>query len=137
MPSNPEKLHAIVGVWEMNAIDAPFQWHMVTFTPYGTMSQSNPHEGNRDDSDSNGHGVWQPVGSAANNSKIRGKFVEFKADRTTGEYTGKGVIEFSITVKGDTFTGTYQAYRYDTEGIIVKRSPKSPLSGTRVRLDEL
>lgn len=124
--------HAIAGVWEVYAPAAPFPWHMMTFTPYGTMSQSNPHEGNQDESDSTGHGVWQA--DTGSKDIIAGKFVEFKADRQSGCYIGKGEITFTITVKGDYFEGTANAYRYDADGKLLKGPLSSPLSGKRVKL---
>jgi predicted secreted protein len=129
-------IDSVVGVWEVRAPHAPFQWHMMTFTPYGTMSQSNPHEGNRDESDSSGQGVWQLEKTPDGKDQIVGKFVEFKADRTTGKYIGKGVISFTFTVNGDSFEGTTDAYRYNAEGKIIKGPLVSPITGTRVTLDE-
>ncbi|HSX33749.1 MAG TPA: PLP-dependent aminotransferase family protein [Candidatus Saccharimonadales bacterium] len=123
---------SIVGVWEVHAPDAPFPWHVMTFTPEGTMTQSNPHEGNRDDSDSSGHGVWQVVASAPGQETIAGKFVEFKADRSTGAYIGKGEIQFHITVEGDEFTGTSAAYRYNAAGKLTRGPLSSPVHGKRI-----
>jgi hypothetical protein len=125
----------------MNAPDAPFPWHMVTFTKDGFMFQSNPHEGNRDESDSSGQGLWERVrvGPASQEKEnagrhIRAKFVEIKADRATGEHIGKGVIELQITVQGDRFTGDSQAYRFDASGKLVRGPLRSSVAGTRVTL---
>jgi hypothetical protein len=125
----------IVGAWEMHAPEAPFPWHMITFTPFGTVLQSNPPAGNRDENDSNGHGVWQQAGSEAGKQVVRAKFVEMKANHASGVYMGKGVIELHITVDGDRFSGTAKAYRYDIDGKLVSGPLPSAVRGTRVVLD--
>src|SRR5262245_32995982 len=94
---------AMVGVWEVHAPDAPFPWHVMTFTPFGTFMQSNPHEGNRDESDSSGHGVWRVDRGSDEKTVVVGKFVEFKADRTRGSFLGKGVIQLKLVVEGNEF----------------------------------
>jgi hypothetical protein len=58
--------------------EAPFQYHMFVFNSDGTMQQANPDAGDPNTSDSNGMGVWVPDGH-----RIKGKFVEVTADRTT------------------------------------------------------
>lgn len=123
---------AIVGVWEVNAPGAPFPWHMMTFTPYGTMSQSNPHEGNRDESDSGGQGIWYASLTQDGSVCVKGKFVEFKAERMSGKYIGKGVITFTVILHGSSFIGTSDAYRYDAEGKLIEGPLPSPISGTRL-----
>src|SRR6266436_4588973 len=70
--------NTIVGAWFVKAADAPFQYHMFTFNSDGTMQQANPDAGDADTSDSDGKGIWVKEGS-----KIKGKFVEITADRTT------------------------------------------------------
>jgi hypothetical protein len=125
----------IVGVWEVYAPEAPFQWHMMTFTPFGTMSQSNPHEGNRDESDSSGHGIWEVHRVASESEEIIGKFVEFKANRTSGHYIGKAEIHFTCIINDGHFKGTSDAYRYDENGKLVGGPFSSPISGTKVQLD--
>lgn len=131
-PSN----NSVVGVWEVQIPDAPFPWHVMTFTPYQTMSQSNPHDGNRDESDSSGQGIWETIKQADKTTKVRGKFVEFKADRTSGDYIGKGVITFEFVVTGDDFKGTCQVHRYDSAGRLVRESSPLALIGKRVRLED-
>jgi hypothetical protein len=106
---------------------------MMTFTPYGTMTQTNPPAGNQDESDSNGHGLWQ---LGTDKKTIIGKFVEFKADHATGEFTGKGVIQFKLTVDGDRFSGMSHAYRYDKNHKLIRGPLASPISGTRTVLNE-
>src|SRR5689334_19729782 len=111
-----DKNAPIVGVWEVNAKDAPFSWHMFTFTPFGTMMQSNPPAGNQDESDSNGHGVWRGKHLDDGRYAVAGKFVEMKADLQTGQFIGKGVIHFTMFVTGDTFTGDSYLIRFDADG---------------------
>lgn len=130
-------IQPIVGVWEVEAPDAPFPWHLMTFTPYHTMSQSNPHEGNREESDSSGQGVWETEPAPGGKEYITGKFVEFKADRASGAYIGKGVITFRCLVDGDRFDGSSETYRYDEAGKLVAGPLVSAIHGTRVRLVDL
>lgn len=130
-----ETSEAVVGVWEVHAPDAPFPWHVMTFTPYGTLMQSNPHEGNRQESDSSGHGVWRVVETSVGRTVVIGKFVEFKAHRRSGSYIGKGVIQLKLVVEGNAFSGMSQAYSYDAENRLVKGPLVSPIRGTRVILD--
>lgn len=126
----------IVGVWEVHAPDAPFPWHMMTFTPYHTMGQSNPHEGNSHESDSTGHGIWERAVAQDGTQIVLGKFVEYKASRQDGSYIGKGVILFQCTVHGDVFTGTTVAYQYDAAGRHTRCPLTSALCGTRLCLTE-
>ncbi len=127
-----DKSNKVVGVWEVNAPDAPFAWHVMTFTPFGTMSQSNPHAGNPGESDSSGHGIWEERRGADGKDRVIGKFVEFKADHKTGGYIGKGVIWFDLTVDGDNLSGTSEAYRYNAEGECIRGPLGSPIHGRRV-----
>lgn len=126
---------SIVGVWEVYAPGAPFPWHVMTFTRDGTVIQSNPHEGNRGESDSGGHGVWL-AGRGRRASEILGKFVEFKADRETGKPRGKGVVVFACLVQGDSFTGTATAYNYGIDDQLMKDPAITPMCGTRVVIDD-
>lgn len=126
----------IIGVWEVFAPDAPFPWHVMTFTPFGTMSQSNPPEGNRDESDSSGHGVWEVRHTPDHKEQIVGKFVEFKADRASGRYIGKAEIHFTCIIKDDHFVGTSDAYRYDDKDNLTGGPFSSPITGTKVRLNK-
>lgn len=135
MGESQKVLNPIVGVWEVEAKDAPFQWHVMTFTPYGTVIQSNPHEGNKQESDSNGHGIWEVYRKSAKKHLIIGKFIEFKADRVTGSYIGKGVIEFSINVTINEFSGSAYAYFYNSKNELMKGPLISPMHGNRVLLD--
>lgn len=132
-----KRSNTIVGVWEVNAPDAPFPWHMMTFTPHGTMSQSNPHEGNQEESDSGGQGLWWASQMPGGKVRVKGKFVEFKAERTSGKYIGKGVITFTVILHGNSFVGTSDAYRYDAAGELMNGPLPSRMSGTRLTLTDI
>lgn len=127
----------IVGAWEVNAPGAPFPWHVMTFTADGTMSQSNPPAGNRDESDSSGHGVWATRVEAADPgacSVVDAEFVEFKARRGTGEYLGRGVVVLELNVAEGRFTGVAEAYRYDVAGTLVAGPLPTSVTGRRIVL---
>lgn len=119
----------VVGAWFVNAPDAPFAYHMFTFHADGTMSQANPDAGNPDTSDSDGMGVWKRSAGA-----IVGKFVEVTADRSTHKMATQGEISFTLTVKGDSFTGVAEAHFFDTEGKHVRGPLPTGLSGSRVKI---
>jgi len=121
----------IIGVWELNAPDAPFPWHMITFTPFGTVLQTNPPAGNRDESDSGGQGVWRVK---PDTKSVDAKFIEYKAHHVTGEFIGKGVVMLRLHVEGDSLSGTAEAFRYDTAGKLVAGPLVSPVTGIRVTL---
>src|SRR6476620_2081850 len=100
MPSfanaEPNGGKTVVGVWFVTFPDAPFKYHMCTFHADGTMEQANPDAGDAHTSDSDGMGVWVREGS-----KIRGKFVEVTADRTTRQFASRGEISFTLDVAND------------------------------------
>ncbi len=118
---------AIVGTWFVKAPEAPFPYHMFAFHADGTMLQTNPDAGDPNSSDSNGVGVWAPDGD-----KIRGKFVEVTADRSTRKFVSRGEISFSIKVNGDAFSGTASAIFYDANGTRVRGPVSATLEGQRV-----
>lgn len=118
----------IVGVWEVNAPDAPFAWHVMTFTPFGTMLQSNPPAGNISESDSAGHGIWREVSE----NTYEAKFLEFKASHETGEFLGKGVISLRLKVTGDMIKGVSEARSYDASGKLISGPHGSPISGKKL-----
>jgi hypothetical protein len=101
--------------------EAPFQYHMFVFNSDGTMQQANPDAGDPNTSDSNGMGVWVPDGD-----RIKGKFVEVTADRTTRQFVSRGEISFSIKVTGNAFSGAASATFYDAEG----RRLRGPFAAT-------
>jgi len=76
---------SIAGTWLVRIPEAPFPYHMFVFHSDGTMLQSNPDAGDPNTSDSNGMGVWLPDGG-----RIKGKFVEVTADRSTRQFDAEG-----------------------------------------------
>ena len=117
----------IVGTWFVKIPEAPFPYHMFVFHPDGTIQQSNPDAGDPNTSDSNGMGVWVEDGD-----RIKGKFVEVTADRTTRQFVSRGEISFSIKVNGNAFDGTASAIFYDHEGGRLRGPLAATLQGKRV-----
>jgi hypothetical protein len=120
---------SIVGAWIVKYDKAPFPYHMQVFNADGTMQQANPDAGNPNESDSDGMGVW-----VAEGKRIRGKWVEIRADRATHAYIGRGEISFEATLSGNTFAGTAKAMIYDPAGKLVAGPIDTPVSGERVTL---
>jgi hypothetical protein len=119
----------IVGTWFVKASDAPFQYHMFVFNADGTMQQANPDAGDANTSDSDGKGIWVKDGK-----KVKGKFVEVTADRTTHAFVSRGEISFELTVDNDNFTGTAAARFYDENNTLIRGPLPTPLMGSRVTL---
>jgi len=117
----------IVGTWFVKIPEAPFRYHMFVFNLGGTMQQANPDAGDPNTSDSNGMGVW-----AVDGDRIKGKFVEITADRTTHQFASRGEISFLIKVNGNAFSGTASATFYDAEGRPVRGPMPATLEGQRV-----
>jgi hypothetical protein len=117
----------IVGTWFVKTPEAPFQYHMFVFNSDGTMQQANPDAGDPNTSDSNGMGMWVPDGD-----RIKGKFVEVTADRTTRQFVSRGEISFLIRVNGNVFTGTASAIFYDAKGLRLRGPLSATLEGQRV-----
>ena len=104
LPSRVSTPGSIVRVWFVHDVDAPFPYHMYVFNGDGTLQQANPDAGDPNSSDSDGNGIWITDGA-----KIKGKWVEVTADRTTRKFTGRAEISFVITVDHDSFAGTATA----------------------------
>jgi hypothetical protein len=120
----------IVGAWFVKNIGAPFPYHMYVFNADGTMQQANPDAGDPRTSDSDGKGIWVMDGD-----RIKGKWAEVTADRTTRQFVSRGEISFELKVNGDTFTGTVTARSYDANGIPMGGPiGPLPLEGRRVTL---
>ena len=120
----------VVGAWLVKDPNAPFPYHMYVFNGDGTMQQANPDAGDPHASDSDGKGIW-----VANGNRIKGKWVEVIADRTTHQFAGRLEISYEITVSGDTCTGTETVRSYDAAGNLTA-GPATPaqLTGKRVTL---
>jgi hypothetical protein len=121
----------IAGVWFVKFPEAPFPYHMMTFNADGTLQQANPDAGDPRTSDSDGMGIWMNDGS-----KIKGKFVEITADRTTHAFVARGEIAFEIKVgkDGNTLAGTAVANFYDESGKVVQGPINATMTGQRVTL---
>jgi len=118
-----------VGVWFATFPDAPFKYHMIVFNSDGTMQQANPDAGDAHTSDSDGMGVWVRDGN-----KVRGKFVEVMADRTTRAFVSRGEISFEITVSGDSLTGAATGKFFDLDNKLVGGPVQTAFNGSRVTL---
>ena len=125
--SNKDNPPVVVGAWFVKIPEAPFQHHMFVFNSDGTMQQANPDAGDPNTSDSNGMGAWVPDGD-----KIKGKFVEITADRTTHKFVNRGEISFLVKVTGNVFEGTASATFYDAEGQRSRGPLAATLEGHRV-----
>ena len=118
----------IVGAWFVKNTGAPFPYHMYVFNADGTMQQANPDAGDPRTSDSDGKGIWVIDGD-----RIKGKWAEVTADRTTRQFVSRGEISYEIKVTGDTFTGSVTARSYDAnDALIDGPSRPLPLEGKRV-----
>jgi hypothetical protein len=120
----------VVGAWLVEDPNAPFPYHMYVFNADGTMQQANPDAGDPRGSDSDGKGIW-----VANGERIKGKWVEVIADRTTHQFVGRLEISYDIMVMGDTYSGTETVRSYNAAGSLAA-SPATPaqLVGKRVTL---
>jgi len=122
-----------VGVWTVSAVGAPFQPHVATFHPDGTMEIDNPEAGDTHTSDSMGMGPWS---ERMKGDAVTGKFVEINADRTTAQYVSKLVVTYSLTIKGNSFTGPAEAVYYNPDGTVQAGPYPATLNGTRVTLPQ-
>jgi hypothetical protein len=116
----------VVGVWEVVAGGAPFEYHVMTFHADGTMLQSNPDLGNRVASDSNGMGVWRTDGDT-----VTGAFMEFTVARDDPSQVNKGIVRFELIVHGDEFAGSAEASFYNLAGTLQRRPSIAHLTGRR------
>lgn len=121
--------NAIIGTWFVKDSAAPFPFHMYVFNADGTMQQANPDAGDTKTSDSDGKGVWVSGGN-----KVKGKFVEITADRTTHKFVARGEISYDLSVDSDTFTGNAMARFYDIDGKLIEGPILTTLTGSRVTL---
>lgn len=120
---------SIVGTWIVNDATAPFPFHMYVFNADGTMQQANPDAGDARTSDSDGKGIW-----VANGDRIKGKWVEITADRTTHKFVGRLELSFDLRVKGDRLSGSRTATPFDADGKTSGGPFQGDFTGTRVTL---
>jgi hypothetical protein len=122
-----KNLSPIVGTWIVKCPEAPFPYHMFMFHADGTMQQSNPDAGDPSTSDSSGMGAWVSDGE-----KVKGKFVEVTADRTTRHFVSRGEISFEVNVEKNAFRGSASAVFFDAEGKRFKAPLSATLEGERI-----
>jgi hypothetical protein len=140
IPSQGQKASAdqsknIVGAWYVNAIGAPFVPHVMEFHSDNTFIINNPDAGDPNTSDSLGVGPWEKK----NNNKIKGKFVEVNADRTTHQFANNLIVTFEVTISNDgsTFTGPAEARYYDANWNLLDGPFPATLEGSRITLTSL
>lgn len=124
--SNP-----VVGVWIVEAPEAPFPHHVFSFHGDGTMVQSNPDGANPRTADSAGMGLWRAKGSL-----VVGRFVEVGAWRESRTFAGTSAIAFEIVVNGDGFRGHAETRLTDAAEQAVGESRSTALIGRRFTLDD-
>ncbi len=118
----------VVGAWLVTEAGAPFPYHMYVFNGDGTLQQANPDAGDPNSSDSDGKGIWIIDGE-----RIKGKWVEVTADRTTHKFSGRVEVSFDIEVNRDAFAGTATARSYDAKGLLIGGpTPPGKFEGKRV-----
>ena len=88
---------------------------MYVFNGDGTMQQAHPDAGDPHASDSDGKGIWVTDGD-----RVKGKWVEVKADRATHKFTGRAEITYDIRVSGDLFVDTSSARSFDASGTLTE-----------------
>lgn len=121
--------HPIIGAWRVKIAGAPFPYHMFAFHSDGTMQQSNPPAGNTQTSDTAGMGVW-----AERDGVVKARFEEYRLGFSDQTVT-LGVIDFTITVHGDSLTGNCQFNIYRIQdGSRLKGPLTDTLEGQRVTL---
>jgi hypothetical protein len=121
--------NSIVGAWIVKDPNAPFPYHLYVFNGDGTMQQANPDAGDPHTSDSDGKGVW--IGDGG---RVKGKWVEVLADRTTHQFAGRLEVTYDIRVIGDSYSGTETVRSYDAAGNL-NPGPATPaqFDGKRVK----
>ena len=125
-PSHP---NSIVGTWFVDDVAAPFRYHMYVFNGDGTMQQANPDAGDATTSDSDGKGIW-----VADGDRIKGKWMEILADRTTHKFAGTMELSFEMKVDHDGFAGTSAPRYFDIAGKETGSEKPTPLTGKRLTL---
>ena len=117
-PAAPGPATALGGsVWYVMAVGAAFEPHLFTFHSDGSMLSHNPEAGDKNTSDSAGMGPWKSLGR----NKYKGRFVEINANYGDAavdphKFNSNLVVDFTITVTGNTFNGPAVANYYDAAG---------------------
>jgi len=125
--ARPAAPDPIVGTWLVEQPAAPFPLHLYVFNADHTMQQANPDAGDAHTSDSDGKGAW-----ARRGNRVKGKWVEIMADRTTHKLTGRGEFTYEIKVSGNRLVGTGTFFAFDAAGNVVAGPIAAPFTGSRV-----
>src|SRR5262245_7554399 len=106
------------GSWEVQAIGAPYQPHLFTFSSDGNMFTTNPTNVQENPSaphggtnDSVGMGTWHKEGQY-----IFGTFYQLNAFADNHQPTDTLEVRFRVKVNGDTFTGDWVIVAFDARG---------------------
>jgi hypothetical protein len=115
-----------VGAWYVDTVGAPFEPHGIIFHSDGTMVLTNPDAAEATNSSSAGYGEWTKTKNG-----IKGRFFEVNADKTTNKFKTILVVDFSLTVDGNKFTGPATATYYDGSRAVVAGPFPAELKGQR------
>jgi hypothetical protein len=118
----------IIGTWLVHDREHSFPMHLYVFNADGTLQQSSPDAGDSEHSASDGKGIW-----AAEGPRIRGKWVDIMADRTTHQFTGRGEYTFDVSVSGNVMRGHATMTLIDPKGHATAVVPTT-IIGERVTL---
>lgn len=127
MTANAHSGRSLVGAWYFQA-PAPFAPHLATFHEDGTMVVMFPDAAEAARSASTGAGAWKRVSG----NRFKGTFYEINATRATNQFESNLVVTFTVTVNGDTFTGTAVASYLDAAGNLLEGPFEGPLTGFRI-----
>ncbi|WP_347671847.1 hypothetical protein [Micromonospora sp. B11E3] len=119
----------IVGVWRVRTEGAPVPYHMFAFHSDGTLHQSNPPLGNTITSDTAGLGVWQEREGA-----VKARFEEYRLAYRDHSMT-RGVIELTLSVSHNSFTGTAEFNVYDVDDKHLDGPLHATVEGRKVTLE--
>lgn len=118
---------SLVGAWYFQA-PAPFAPHLATFHEDGNLVVMFPDAAEAARSASTGAGAWKRVSG----NKFKGTFYEINATRATNQFESNLIVTFTVTVNGDTFTGTAVARYLDAAGNLLEGPFEGPLTGFRI-----
>jgi hypothetical protein len=105
---------------------------MYVFNADGTLQQANPDAGDARTSDSDGKGIWVKSGD-----RIKCKWMEVVADRTTRKYAGRLEVSCDLQVAGDAFSGTETVSVFDAHGTLTEGPTKPRLKESGLRFHRL
>lgn len=117
----------LVGAWYFQA-PAPFAPHLATFHEDGNLVVMFPDAAEADRSASTGAGAWKKVSG----NRFKGTFYEINATRATNQFESNLIVTFTVTVNGNTFTGTAVARYLDAAGNLLEGPFEGPLTGFRI-----